>query len=254
LFFKKSSHIHYHVYISDKNVPGADNVMKMMRSLVEFFSKSTQKMTELKQVQAQSQIRIYHNKKPVGTLQDVITRWWSTHRSLLRLRYLKPALETMVISELIDKSMMPTDEQWAIMEQIEISLACMAKFQRMLEGQHYVTASLVIIAVLKIRESYNKVLCDENTTAPVKALTKKLLEDFNQRFHPANDGKKVKYTGKADIGFRNRYTGVHPYFFLASLFDPRVKGMLPNLMDADDLKQLKHDALLFMLEQKKMEE
>jgi hypothetical protein len=50
----------------------------------------------------------------------------------------------MVISELIDKSMMPTDKQWAIMEQIEIALACMAKFQSMLEGQHYVTASLVI--------------------------------------------------------------------------------------------------------------
>jgi hypothetical protein len=72
--------------------------------------------------------------------------------------------------------MMPTDEQWAIMEQIEIALACMAKFQCMLEGQHHVTASLVIIAVLKIREWYNKVLCDENTTAPVKALTKKLLD------------------------------------------------------------------------------
>jgi hypothetical protein len=76
------------------------------------------------------------------------------------------------------------------------------------------------------------------------------LKDFDERFHP-EDGGKVRYTGQADIGFRNLYTGVHPYFFIASLMDPRTKGMLRKMMTDNQYVQLKSDVLEFMFEAKK---
>ena len=47
-----------------------------------------------------------------------------------------------------------------------------------------------------------------------KDLTAILLAGFDSWFLPANDDGKVTYTGKADVGFRNRYTALHPSFLL----------------------------------------
>jgi hypothetical protein len=61
----------------------------------------------------------------------------------------------------------------------------------------------------------------------------------------------VRYTGQADIGFRNRYTGVHPYYFLAALLDPHMKAKLHQLMTNEQLDLLKKDLITFMMEVKK---
>jgi hypothetical protein len=61
----------------------------------------------------------------------------------------------------------------------------------------------------------------------------------------------VRYTGQADIGFRNRYAGVHPYYFLAALLDPHMKAKLPQLMTNEQLDLLKKDLITFMMEVKK---
>jgi len=68
---------------------------------------------------------------------------------------------------------------------------------------------------------------------------------------PEGPAGKVKYTGRADIGHQNRYNGVHPYYFIAALLDPRTKGMLPKLMSEDQFKLLKQDVIAFMVELKK---
>ncbi|KAL3793494.1 hypothetical protein ACHAWO_002105 [Cyclotella atomus] len=144
-------HLNALIAFNDENVPGADGVMKKCRALVEYFNKSTQATSELLKVQRQ--LKHYENMIAVGVVQDVVTRWWSTIRTLQRLLRLRKALRTMNIDDTLADDMLPTDEQWVIIEQICDCLHTMSKFQQVLEGGKFVTASLVIVAVFRIQET-----------------------------------------------------------------------------------------------------
>ena len=148
-------------------------------------------------------------------LQDVVTRWWSTFRMLKRLRWLRTAIMVMHAGNEIECELL-SSEQWEVLHQIEIALQTMAGFQKMLEGECYVTGSMVPLAVYRIRRAYIHVLADNSTSEPVRRLTEILLADFNDCYEPSEKSGRVAYTGNADIGIVNRYTGVHPY----SLFPP----------------------------------
>jgi len=226
--------------------------MKKFRSLVEFFNKSTQATTKLKQNQANSTVPEYKNQATaLGVLQDVVTRWWSTFRSLRRGRYLKKSIKALIAAEEVNCPVL-SDEEWMILHQVEIVLTTMAGFQRTLEGEAYVTSSLVVAAVYRVRESYKVISGDEHALPVVKQLAKLLLADFNERYHPASDGESVMYLSKAEIGRGNRYITVHPYFFVASLLDPRTKNMLPSMMTDEDFEQLCKDLKSMMLMEKKV--
>ena len=107
----------------------------------------------------------------------------------------------------------------------------MAHFQRILEGESYVTGSLVPVAVFQIRQGYVEVIECDDTDPSVKSLAKVLLTDFDKRYVPAcSDTGKLKYHREDTIGKYNRYIGIHQYFFAASLVDPRVS---PLLIDMD---------------------
>ena len=67
----------------------------------------------------------------------------------------------------------------------------MTHFQRVLEGENYVTASLVPVAVYQIRKNYQEVIDDDNTLSVVKALTETLLADFDKRYHTSGGNKLV---------------------------------------------------------------
>ena len=118
---------------------------------------------------------------------------------------------------------MLTDRQWKILHQTEITLTTMENFQRILEGESFVIGSLVALVIYRIHKTYVTVYRSEQTYNAVKNLTAILLVDVNQRYHPADRTGTVTYTGKADVEFRNRYTGVNPYFLVASMLDPQVK-------------------------------
>jgi hypothetical protein len=90
----------------------------------------------------------------------------------------------------------------------------MTHFQRVLEGEYYVTASLVPIAVYQIRKKYQEVINSAHSLEEVKNLVKILLADFDERYHPADGNGKLQYSSVASVGFRNRYVTVHHYFFL----------------------------------------
>jgi hypothetical protein len=95
----------------------------------------------------------------------------------------------------------------------------MTHFQRVLEGENYVTASLAPVAVYQIRKNYQEVIDDDNTLSVVKALTETLLADFDKRYHTSG-GNKLGYTNVVLVGFGNRYTTVHHYFFLPPFWIP----------------------------------
>lgn len=258
IYCSSSSH-----FISDNNLPGAEGTMKIARGVCEYFDKSTQAMDKLIKIQQVGEIARYTNQaKPKKVLQDVITRWWSTWRMSKRLRWLRPAIGALHGAQEITCEV-PSDTQWEILYQVELTLQTMAGFQRMLEGDCYVTGSMVVFAVFQIRRAYVTVMEHDATLQPVKELTKILLKDWDSRYHPADEAGKVKYESEVSVGFRNRYTGVHPYYFIASYLDPRVKHMLYGedddddededeyFMTEEDYKKLRGDILKIMFDERK---
>ena len=234
---------------SDKNIPGANMAMSKARKIVEYFSKSTQQTSKLLKFQKESNLQAYsgHGFRPLKLLQDVVTRWWSSYRMLKRLRLLKPALMCLHSAKEITCDMLET-EQWVVLEQIEITLKKIATWQRILEGEKYPTGSLVVSAIYAIRAHYVNILNSEHALEPVKSLTRTLLEDFDKRYHPPADNVgKVKFTEKPETGERNRYTGVHPYFFYAAFLDPSVRKGLRMMMVPVQLEELREMILARMI-------
>jgi len=62
---------------------------------------------------------------------------------------LKKAIKCLLVSEEITCQDL-TDTEWLILHQNEIVLETIAKFQCILEGESYVTGSLVTVAVYQI--------------------------------------------------------------------------------------------------------
>ena len=204
-------------------------------------------MSKLKEFQLTSNITQYrdqnHPKKP---LQDVVTRWWSTYRSLRRTRWLKKAIKGLIVTEQVTIEDLSPDE-WKILHQIEIVLETMAYWQRILEGDNYVTGSLVCVAIYKIREAYENIISSTEADPSVVDLTRILLEDFDSRYQPSSSGK-VTYFPDDVVGRMNCYVGLHQYFFFSSFLDPRILLMLRVILTEADHRMLKDDLIIKMME------
>ena len=190
--------------------------MKKPREIVQYFNKSTQATKKLKNQQHESSLKKYSGQ-PKNILQDVKTRWWSTYRMLKRLRFLREAISHYFVDypEEADAVAITTQE-WKIYYQIEITLKTMGFWQRVLEGEKYVTGSLVPVAIYTIRQSFLQVIASQAADPVVKQLTRKMLDNFDRRYHPTTNEKLI-YEREVSVGHRNRYTAIHPYF-LRQLF------------------------------------
>ena len=116
-------------------------VLEKLRDLVAHFNKSTQAVDDLKKVQKYMDER---TRRPKILLQDVATRWWSTYRTIARALEVKESLDFMARR----KNMIPperclTEEEWKCLKEIGFVLQPFAQAQKMLEGDKYVTSSLV---------------------------------------------------------------------------------------------------------------
>ena len=213
--------------------------MRKLRVMIGHFEHSTQATAKLLSAQAASDSPAFKDKAPRKLLQDVVTRWWSTFRALRRARILSRIIQSLVVLGEIDCEL-PTPAEWAILHQTELALETMAHFQEALEGEKYVTASLVPIAVFQVRKNFLKVINNQDTLAPVRDLTRILLADFDKRYVPTADdsGTKLSFKWGASVGARNRYNTVHHFFFVAAFLDPRVKKLLKKLFMTDNDYQL----------------
>jgi hypothetical protein len=204
--------------------------MKKAREMVQYFNKSTQATKKLKDQQQESSMAKYSGQ-PKNILQDVKTpRWWSTYRMLKRLRYLREAISHYVVDNQQDSDLVNlTPEEWRVCNQVEVTLQTMAFWQRILEGEKYVTGSLVPLAIFTIRQSFLQVIASAGSDQFVKRLTRILLNDFDQRYHPTTDGQLI-HSSNVAVGFCNRYTHIHPCFFKAAFLDPRTHHYLKKIL------------------------
>jgi len=111
---------------------------------------------------------------------------------------------------------------------------------------------MVAVAVYQIRQSYVDVINSDDAMPGIVALSKLLLQDFDQRYVPADDTGKVKYHQTDELGKFNRYKGVHQYFMFASFLDPRVVPILSDILTQTDFNLLKSDILELMASQAKV--
>ena len=117
--------------------------MALARKLIEYFTKSNQAMEMLLDFQRTANLTQYKNlSHPLKAIQDVITRWWSTWRALMRLRFLRAAICALVASNQVDCKNL-CDYQWEVLHKIEMALEPLAIAQRVFEGGGYVTGSLL---------------------------------------------------------------------------------------------------------------
>ena len=108
--------------------------MKKCRDLVGHFVMSSQ-ATEI--------LRIKQGANPVNVIQDVVTRWWSTYAMLERLKHLKIYIQMMVRENLLLPTINLSNEQWMIVEDTCAILVPFKNVQQIMEGEKYVTISLI---------------------------------------------------------------------------------------------------------------
>ena len=88
--------------------------------------------------------------RAVKLIQEVTTRWWSTYSMCDRLLRLKIYLS--LLENEGDLTCNLTDLQWLIVRDLHILLKPFMIAQRLLEGEAYVTISLVPYMLYKIRK------------------------------------------------------------------------------------------------------
>ena len=130
-----------------------------------------------------------------------------------------------------------TSEEWRVCCQVEVTLKTMSFWQRILEGEKYVTSSLIPVAIFTIRQSFLQVIASAESDPFVKKLTRNLLNDFDQRYHPTIDGKLI-YSREVAVGFGNHYTHIHPCFFKAAFFDPRTHHYLKKILNVANFNEV----------------
>lgn len=222
-------------------------IMKKSRSLVDYFSSSHLRDGKLKQ----EQIRLVNKyteaqrKKPVGVVVDVTTRWWSTHDMIQRLIYLKPALEGMVVNEDIPKDKWLLNSEWQLLQEIQQVLAPFKEAQVNLEGEKYVTVSLMPLLLSDIMVQMKKLVEDHDKINVINSIAlfnlgSKLLADLTHRW-----GNQITYNGAVQRGSMNRQIGVHPTVVLACAVDPRFKALAT--LDDSSRKRV-YDHLIRMME------
>jgi len=218
------------------------DLMRRARKLVAIFKYSTQMTHRLKEVQRQLGVRV-----PLIVYQDVATRWWSTYMMIERLLVLKPSL-IFLQDEQPDAPYRLTDEQaftgaqWDDLKLLKQLLEPFMVFQRQLEGDKYITSSLLFGMISYVRASVNGNIAAFGNTGEARPIA---MADLGRNLlNHATSGFNV-YFGNGDLGTvwdesndrgpRNRRKGVPRLCLVATAVDPRTKG-LRGLNDADNEK------------------
>ena len=207
--------------IAFDDTPLSEGVMKKCRSLVAKFTGSSQALAKLIGVQAGATWPDNSPRQALTVIQDVVTRWWSTFWMCHRLLYLRQYLTLLVIQGHLTAAENLTDNEWMIVKDVTTLLQPFMTAQKVLEGEKYVTISLVLHIITTIRKGLEEVITNDDSSEHVKHLADKLLTDFNKHWGKGEAGTIVKEHEKE--GPRRRPKGIPLHALIATFLDPRTK-------------------------------
>ena len=131
------------------NGPGVLETMVLSRMLVRRYTTSSQAAQRL------GESLVFLKMPTLKAIQDVETRWCSTHACLERLLYLRSAITmheaSIASSSNTQSARILSDKHWAVIESIVPLLELLMLVQRALEAQKYVTISLVVPNIQALR-------------------------------------------------------------------------------------------------------
>ena len=215
------------------------------KAYIHHFNHSSQ--TTEKLIQAQNLLTNVYEGKCVGVVDNVVTRWWSTHDAIERIVHLKEAIHLMRVNSELDKLKDElTDDDWSNLKQILCALKPFKVGQQLLEGQKYVTVSALPFAVKTICDNLNTLIA--NNPDGIGKLACSLLTNFNNRWKTSEDPVYEEEQGllpkRRD---RNCQVGIHPIITVATFLDPRWKQLIISIPDAQSRTAIENNVLKLMI-------
>ena len=202
------------------HLAAANNLMVRVRALIGHFSSSNQATDALLAVQS----RRDPSWRPKKVIQDVRTRWWSTYAAIERLILLKPYLHILEVEGHLKYNVV--DEDWEVLREVESLLQPFMIIQKVLEGQQYVTMSLVPYFISKVRRGLQAIATTARSEI-VRELANKMLTDkvkgFDVYWGKGDNG--TVFEESSTLGRPNRQNGLKTPTFFAAVLDPRTKTL-----------------------------
>lgn len=183
------------------------------------FNASNQLLEALKKVQANNDIF-----RPLVLIQDVSTRFWSTHMAIDRYFVLAPFIELLVQNGTLLRSEMISDRHITELKVLEPVLQPFMTAQKAFEGQLYVTNSLVVYVVAEIRHGLEELKDSSEDPAVVEMIESFLnheVNGLNTYFGSGEEG--TIFTENDTLGYMQRQKGIPKSSLIAYALDPRTK-------------------------------
>jgi len=195
-----------------KDIPESLGTMTACCAIVTFFNSSTQATDKLKD-KTKARLGV-----ALTVIQDVVTRWWSTYSMCERLLRLKTVLTVMHLEG--NMRLFLTEQQWAIVHDMAELLKPFMIAQRLLEGQLYVTISLIPFILYKIRNGLR--VTNPLSSRQVQTITSLMLRKFNEEFGTGEENT-VAFDHTTE-GINRREKGIPKIALMAMCLDPRTKS------------------------------
>jgi len=206
------------------------------RAHVKHLNKSPKGLAKLKSLQTERKI-------PLGVIVDIITRWWSTLSMMDRMLALRPVINQMRAGNFLVDVPKMTSSDWESIKQITEVLKPFKSAMKVLEGNKYVTGSLVASIVLALKKQLKIMASEAQPDTNSQRFAALLFKDLEERW-VRSDG--VVFDGHVHRGAMNRQVGIHPAFIIATFLDPRYKNL--GSLD-DDTKKAVHCHVLNLMKE-----
>jgi hypothetical protein len=137
-----------------------------------------------------------------------------------RLLRLKPFIREIASKDDFPELVDLNDYQWAFLDALVTVLERFMIAQKLLEGEKYVTASIILTCITRLKQHLKDVQVSPDYDVHMKAIAKVMEVDFEEHW---GDGTVPVTELHLHTGFRNRSIGVPLLCLFASYLDIRTK-------------------------------
>lgn len=149
-------------------------------------------------------------------------------------------LDMLVVRGFIHQNELLTAVEITELKQLEKILQPFMAAQKALEGQKYVSNSLIPYIIQTIRSGLTEVL-DSTDDQGIKELVQKLLDDRTNGFNTywGSGASGTLFNENETLGYRQRQKGLPKKTLMACFLDPRTKDM-SNIPEADNVPLMEY--------------